>query len=109
HYAAAQVERALPVYRRLCQECHGEDLTGGPIGGPPLAGAVFKQEWGGRALAALFTFMSTQMPPGSPGALSAQPDADLLALILSRNGHEAGDEPIVPDLEVLGGLQVKPN
>lgn len=109
HYAAAQVERALPVYRRLCQECHGEDLTGGLIGGPPLAGSVFRQKWGGRPLSALFTFMSTQMPQGSPGSLSAQQYADLLALILSRNGHEAGDEPIVPDLEVLGGLQVKPN
>lgn len=30
HYAAAQVERALPVYRRLCVECHGEDLGGRP-------------------------------------------------------------------------------
>jgi mono/diheme cytochrome c family protein len=109
HYAAAQVERALPVYRRLCVECHGEDLGGGLIGGPPLAGAAFRQKWGGRPLSALFTFMSTQMPQGSPGSLTDQQYADLLALILSRNGHEAGDEPIVPDLEVLGGLQVKPN
>ena len=109
HYAAAQVERALPVYRRLCVECHGEDLGGGLIGGPPLAGAAFRQKWGGRPLSGLFTFMSTQMPQGSPGSLTDQQYADLLALILSRNGHEAGDEPIVPDLEVLGGLQVKPN
>jgi len=108
-YAADQVDRARPVYRRLCVECHGEDLTGGLIGGPPLAGTVFRQKWGGQPLSGLFTFMSTQMPQGSPGSLSPQQYADLLALILSRNGHEAGDEPIVPNLEVLSTLQVRPN
>ena len=108
-YAAEQVERALPVYRRLCVECHGEDLGGGLIGGPPLAGVGFRQKWGGRPLTALFTFMSTQMPQGSPGSLTDGQYADLLALILSRNGHEVGDEPLVPDLDVLGGLQVRTN
>jgi len=108
-YAAVQVARIKATYDRLCQECHGSDLTGGLIGGPPLAGFVFRQKWGGRALAPLYQYMSTQMPQGSPGSLSPQQYADLLALILSHNGHQAADAPLTPDLEQLGGLMVRPN
>src|SRR5690554_3437316 len=56
-FAAEQVDRALPVYRRLCVECHGEDLTGGLIGGPPLTGTMYRQKWGGKPLSGLYSFM----------------------------------------------------
>lgn len=108
-FSAEQVERIRSTYDRLCQECHGSDLTGGLIGGPPLAGFVFRQKWGGRSLAPLYQFTSTQMPQGSPGSLSPQQYADLIALILSHNGHQAGDEPLTPDLERLSELMVRPN
>lgn len=108
-YTTEQVERIRATYNRLCQECHGSDLTGGLIGGPPLAGFVFRKKWGGRSLGALYQFTATQMPQGSPGSLSPQQYADLLALILSHNGHAAGEEPLTPDLERLSGLTVRPN
>lgn len=108
-YTTAQVERIRATYDRLCQECHGTDLTGGLIGGPPLAGFGFRQKWGGRPLAPLYLFTSTQMPQGSPGSLSPQQYADLIALMLSHNGHEAGDEPLTPDIDRLREQMVRPN
>lgn len=108
-FTLEQAEGARATYDRLCEECHGSDLTGGLIGGPPLAGFVFRQKWGGRPLAPLFQFMATQMPQGSPGSLSAQRYADLLALILSQNGHEPGTEPLAPDLDRLSRLTVRSN
>lgn len=108
-FTTEQVDGVRATYDRLCQECHGSDLTGGLIGGPPLAGFVFRQKWGGKPLAPLFQFMSTQMPQGSPGSLSAQRYADLLAMILSFNGHEPGSEPLTPDIDQLARLTVRPN
>ena len=108
-FTTEQVEGVQATYDRLCQECHGSDLTGGLIGGPPLAGFVFRQKWGGRPLAPLFQFMATQMPQGSPGSLSAQRYADLMAMILSFNGHEPGEEPFTPDIEKMSRLTVRQN
>lgn len=108
-YTQEQVDRIWSTYNRYCQECHGSDLTGGLIGGAPLAGFVFRQKWGGRSLASLFAYMSTQMPQGSPGSLSDQQYADLLALILSKNGHQVGEEPLTPDTERLQMLGVRGN
>lgn len=104
-----QVDRIWSTYNRYCQECHGSDLTGGLIGGAPLAGFVFRQKWGGRSLASLFAYMSTQMPQGSPGSLSDQQYADLLALVLSKNGHQIGEQPLTPDTERLQRLGIRGN
>lgn len=104
-----QVDGIWSTYNQYCQECHGDDLTGGLIGGAPLSGFVFRQKWGGSSLASLYAYLSTQMPQGSPGSLSDQQYADLLALILSKNGHETGNEPLTPDPEQLQGLGIRGN
>jgi mono/diheme cytochrome c family protein len=106
-YAMAQVERARAVYERLCTECHGDSFTGGLIGGPPLTGATFLQRWGGRSVEALFTYTQSQMPQGGPGSLSPQQYADLVALILSVNGHAAGDVELPGDPEALRDVGVR--
>jgi mono/diheme cytochrome c family protein len=106
-FTAAQVSRARPIYERLCVGCHGEDFTGGLIGGPPLRGGAFLNRWGGRSVAPLFTYTRTQMPQGGPNSLPAQQYADLIALILSVNGHEAGETEMGADLDELERIGVR--
>lgn len=106
-FTMAQVERAHGVYGRLCAECHGDSFTGGLIGGPPLAGTIFLDRWGGRSVESLFTYTKTQMPQGGPNSLPAQQYADLIALILHANGHEAGEVELPGDPEVLRSVGVR--
>jgi mono/diheme cytochrome c family protein len=106
-FTEAQVQRILPTYERLCAECHGDSYDGGLIGGPPLRGAVFLQRWGGRSVAPLFAYTSSQMPQGGPGTLSSQQYADLIALMLRANGHEAGDVELRGDPEALEEVGVR--
>ena len=106
-FTVAQVERARPVYERLCAECHGDTFTGGLIGGPPLRGAIFLQRWGGRSVAPLFAYTSSQMPQGGAGGLSGQQYADQIALILDANGHVPGDVELGPDPSELERVGVR--
>ena len=106
-FTQAQVERARPIYERLCAECHGDSFTGGLIGGPPLTGPIFLQRWGGRSVATLYTYTKTQMPQGGPDSLPPQQYADLVALILSVNGHEAGEVELRGNEEVLEGVGIR--
>lgn len=105
----AQLDRIQATYERLCVECHGESFDGGLIGGPPLVGGAFLGKWGGRPVEALFLYVQAQMPQGGPGSLSAQRYADLVALILSVNGHEIGPEDLTPDVEQLRAIGIRTN
>lgn len=100
-FAMVQVDRIRSVYSSQCAECHGENLDGGLIGGPPLSGAYFEQRWAGRSAASLFQYMQARMPIDRPGALSPQQYVDLVALILHANGHEASQEALPADASVL--------
>lgn len=92
-YSNDQADRGEEDFEENCVECHGEDLRGGLLGGPPLRGASFEQKFANGAPAgALFDFISTTMPPDSPGRFSASTYADLMAYILKRNGFPAGAE-----------------
>ncbi len=106
-FTQAQVDRILPVYMSLCEECHGDDFTGGLIGGPPLRGFAFINRWGGQSVAGLYTFTKSFMPQGSAGSLSDQQYADLMAMILNANGHAAGEVELPGDLSVLQNLGIR--
>jgi cytochrome c2 len=106
-YSTEQADRGQNRYKRECEECHGEDLGGGLIGGPPLRGVGFEQKYAnGTPASVLFGFMSTAMPPQSPGRFSAAIYADLMAYILQQNGFAAGDE-LPSDLQALSNLIVE--
>ena len=48
----------------------------------------------------MFGYMSSAMPPNSPGRYSANTYAELMAYILDRNGFRAG-APLPSDLDAL--------
>ncbi|MGD9739781.1 MAG: c-type cytochrome [Bauldia sp.] len=104
-FTAEQADRGERRYTRDCLECHGETLTGGLIGGPPLKGLAFEEKYlNGASAAALFLFTSTAMPPDNPGRLQASVYADLVAYILEQNGFPAGTEELPDDVEALSTL-----
>ncbi len=100
-YSTEQAERGEKRFVDACEECHGRDLRGGLNGGPPLRGSAFESRYfEGAPASALFGFMSTAMPPESPGRFSASAYADMMAYVLKGNGVKAGAE-LPSDIEAL--------
>jgi mono/diheme cytochrome c family protein len=100
-YSSEQAERGEKQFKRDCEECHGEDLRGGMNGGAPLRGLAFEEKYFGELPASvMFAFMSSTMPPNSPGRYSPDAYADLMAYILEHNGVQSG-APLPSDLEQL--------
>jgi mono/diheme cytochrome c family protein len=92
-YTQAQADRGKKSYEKYCVECHGDDLKGGLIGGPPLRGLAFEEKYANGAPAgALFDFITNLMPPDNPGRYSKKVYADIMAYILKQNGIKEGAE-----------------
>jgi mono/diheme cytochrome c family protein len=106
-YTADQAERGKKVFSEDCVECHGKDLRGGLLGGPPLRGQSFEQKYAkGAPAGQLFEVMSGTMPPNAPGSYSANVYADLMAYVLKTNGYKAGAE-LPSDVDALYNLTIE--
>jgi alcohol dehydrogenase (cytochrome c) len=104
-FTADQAARGKSVYANSCASCHGGDLSGGEFAGS-LKGVTFSQNWGGKTAEALFTYISTKMPPASPGTLGDQAYAQLLAYILAGNGVQAANTELPTDPKALTAMIV---
>ncbi|MCC6982819.1 MAG: c-type cytochrome [Bauldia sp.] len=103
-FSAEQADRGETRYGRECVDCHGDDLGGGLLGGPPLRGVAFLEKFGNGAPASgLFLFMSTAMPPDNPGRFTAAAYAEMMAFILEGNGFAEG-APLPSDPAALDTL-----
>jgi len=99
-YTEEQAKRGEPVYRKECAACHGEQLNGGESA-PPLTGGAFLSNWNGLTLGDLFDRIRKTMPQTSPGRLSRQQDADILAFMLSMNKFPSGKTELYRQTEML--------
>ena len=88
-FTTGQAAAGEREYLQNCAGCHGNTLAGANDS-PALAGPGFMQSWGGRSTKALYQFISTSMPVGNPGGLSATTYADILAFLLRANGAQPG-------------------
>jgi mono/diheme cytochrome c family protein len=105
-YASDQADRGEEEYDDNCVDCHGDDLRGGLLGGPPLRGVAFEEKYAnGSPAGVLFEVMSGTMPPNAPGSFSATTYADLMAYILKRNGFAAG-APLPSEVDALYELTI---
>ncbi len=102
-YTAAQAQRGEPLYAENCAPCHRWDLKGNEIG-PALAGEAFSARWDGRLLAELFDYTRALMPQNSPGGLSRQQTADVLAFMLRTGGVPPGRTEFPARTEDLGQI-----
>ncbi len=100
-FSSDQATRGKVTFTKVCVDCHGDDLRGGLNGGPPLRGNAFDEIFAnGAPVSGLFQFISTQMPPDSPGEFSPDVYAELAAYILQQNGFQAGAAlPTDPDAQ----------
>jgi mono/diheme cytochrome c family protein len=106
-FSAEQADRGHAAYTQRCAMCHGERLDDGDFGGAPLRGAWFRDHWGTGSVAALFTYVQTQMPPDNPGGLNDTTYADILAFLLQRNGYAAGAAELPPNAGAMEKMSLQ--
>jgi cytochrome c len=99
-YTEEQAKRGEELYRKECASCHGDTLAGGG-GAAPLTGGTFLSNWNGLTVGDLFERIRKTMPQGSPGKLTKQQDADILAYLLSFNKFPAGKTELQKQVEFL--------
>ena len=99
-FTEEQATRGEAVYGERCASCHGEDLMGTGFA-PPLRDEMFMGNWVDRNVGELFVRLKETMPADSPASLSDDVYADLVAFLLSANGHPVGQQPLSTDLVEL--------
>ncbi len=88
-YSAEQATRGGELYMGACAQCHGPQL-GGIDAAPALTGGGFASNWNGVTLGDMVERIRISMPQNSPGSLSRQQVADVLAYMLRANGFPPG-------------------
>ena len=103
-YTEDQAKRGEPLYSQYCASCHGPDLAGGEMA-PGLTGGEFSSNWNDLSLGELFERIRISMPQNSPGSLSRQQDADVLAYVLFKSNFPAGQTELPTQTEILNGIK----
>jgi len=103
-YTEEQAKRGESLYHKECASCHGDTMVGGG-GASPLTGGAFLSNWNGLTLADLFDRIRKTMPQGTPGKLTKQQDADVLAYVLSFNKFPAGKTELSRQTEFLKSIR----
>ena len=101
-----QAKRGQELYSRACAACHGQDLMGGEMA-PGLADPQFRSNWDGVPVGELFERIRVSMPADSPGGMSRQQYADVLAFIFSRCGFPNGATELSTRTEMLNLIMFK--
>jgi S-disulfanyl-L-cysteine oxidoreductase SoxD len=102
-YTQEQAARGALLYAQHCALCHGPNLQGAD--GAALTGVDFAGNWNGLSLDALADRIRTTMPPESPGKLSAQQRADIIAHMLSVGRFPSGMTELPSDSQGLAVIQ----
>lgn len=96
-YTRAQAKEGADVYAGMCQSCH----TAASHTGPP-----FRNNWVGRPLSDLFTYMVNQMPKTEPGSLTDEQYTVVLAYMLRMNGMPAGRDKLSAKESLLKSIRI---
>ncbi|MEQ1895836.1 MAG: family 16 glycoside hydrolase [Vicinamibacterales bacterium] len=88
-FTSRQASRGAPLYAAHCAQCHGVNLEGTDFA-PGLQAPELLSRWKHRTVPELLKLMQATMPLTSPGGLSAQQNADILAYMLQRAKVPAG-------------------
>jgi mono/diheme cytochrome c family protein len=102
-YTEAQAERGSVGFGAQCARCHGADL-GGTGEAPALSGPKFLSDFDGLSLGDLFDRIRTTMPQDSPGSLTRDEAADILAFLLQANALPSGAKELDRRSEYLKAI-----
>jgi mono/diheme cytochrome c family protein len=104
-YSEAQAARGKERYAKECSSCHLADLSGSDMA-PPLNGEAFIVQWERRSVNDLFSSIRETMPQGTPGQLSGQAYAEIVAYLLQANAFPAGSEELAREADLLKTIQI---
>jgi len=76
---------------------------------PPLVGGAFTSNWNDLTLGDLFDRIRLTMPLDSPGKLSRQQNADVIAFILKTNAWPSGASELPPEAGALKQIRIEAN
>ena len=107
-FSEDQVKRGAAAYQRDCSACHGPALEGGDMT-PPLVGGAFTSNWNDLTVGDLFDRIRLTMPLDSPGKLSRQQNADVIAFILKTNAWPSGASELPPEAGALKQIRIEAN
>jgi mono/diheme cytochrome c family protein len=99
-YTEEQAKRGEPLYAQYCGSCHGPDLAGGEMA-PGLVGGEFSANWNDLSLGDLFERIRISMPQNSPGSLTRQQNADILAYMLMKAAVPSGKTELPTQTDML--------
>jgi len=105
-YNEEQAKRGQAVFLDACSNCHGRDLEGADMT-PPLTGGAFMSNWDGLTVGDLVERIRVSMPLNSPGTLSRQQNADVVAYILRFNQFPAGKDELPREVQTLKQILFK--
>jgi mono/diheme cytochrome c family protein len=106
-YSEAQANRGRAIYSDVCAVCHSSNLYGTELA-PALTSAALIVRWGNRPLADLFEYTQVFMPFNSPGGLTRQQNADILAFILQQARFPAGRADLPAQADDLKQIMLAP-
>jgi mono/diheme cytochrome c family protein len=104
-YTEGQAMRGAALYAENCAQCHQANLTGGDLA-PPLTGPAFFSKWNDRSVAELFDYQTSTMPLNSPGGLSLEQNADLIAFMLRQGKYPSGAKELPARRESLTAVKL---
>jgi mono/diheme cytochrome c family protein len=105
-FTEEQVKRGVAAYQRECSSCHGAALEGGDMT-PPLVGGAFTSNWNDLTVGDLFDRIRLTMPLDSPGKLSRQQNADVIAYILKTNAWPSGTSELSAEAGALKQIRIE--
>ncbi len=98
-YTSAQADRGQETAQSVCFACHSQSEWQNPM---------FIRVWSGRPIHQMWENLRMTMPYDSPGRLSAQEYADVVAYMLELNGVPAGEAELPSDVDGLMQITVTP-
>jgi len=101
-YTDAQAKRGLTTFGQSCAGCHS--LTA--EGKAPLVGDQFWKSFSQKNVDEVLDYVSTYMPNGTPGSLSASAYQDIVAVILKSNGFPPGSAELARN--TIAGVEIIP-
>jgi mono/diheme cytochrome c family protein len=100
-FTAEQAKNGDRIFHERCSKCHGPDLMATDPDAPDLTADGFKLGWIGQTVGNRFRNIRIAMPADAPGSLDDQSYIDIVAFVLSFNGHPPGNEPLMPNPDAL--------
>jgi cytochrome c553 len=107
-FTEEQARRGEAQYTRVCEACHGTDLSGNDVDEiPALAWEAFLTRWNGRTAKELVELVKRSMPKDNPASLSTRTYVDVVAYIFQVNKFPRGTKELSLNPDTLNAIVIE--